>query len=275
MCRAFPWNAEREAQRRPRSRDVRQRPSRVATCSMVVLLPSTLCGQIGWRCHLNHRVRSLVARTSAAGRQAPVRGAGLRADRYLGHRSRSGNFGIAAHALLRRQGRPAEALFDAAWVDLNARVKRATDAAPSNRDSILNALQTVSGVLARDPDLATLFLFEGRRLRGARPRVHVSKGSIAFAEILTGARAESADRPGDRPGARRRRHHVVAHRGGRSHDSRSALVEERWQPRFRRARISADAGGDARWVRPRQGPSAPAARKIALSRYSSAARVSR
>ena len=79
-----------------------------------------------------------------------------------------------------------QALFDAAWIDLNARVKRATEAAPSNRDSILSALQTVSGVLARDPDLATLFLFEGRRLRGPRPRVHVSKGSIAFAELLKG-----------------------------------------------------------------------------------------
>ena len=50
-------------------------------------------------------------------------------------------------------------------IDLSARVKRATEAAPSNRDSILSALQTVSGVLARDPDLATLFLFEGRRPR--------------------------------------------------------------------------------------------------------------
>jgi AcrR family transcriptional regulator len=77
-----------------------------------------------------------------------------------------------------------QALFDAAWIDLNGRVTRALESADSNRDAILSALQAVATALARDPDLAALFLFEGRRLRSQRPRVHVSKGAIAFAERL-------------------------------------------------------------------------------------------
>lgn len=77
-----------------------------------------------------------------------------------------------------------QALFDAAWIDLNARVARAMDPHTNNRDRILAVFQTVSTALARDADLAMLFLFEGRRLRGSRPRVHVSKGFITFAELL-------------------------------------------------------------------------------------------
>ena len=79
-----------------------------------------------------------------------------------------------------------QALFDAAWIDLNARVQRAMDSRGTNRDVILDVLQTISAALARDPDLATLVLFEGRRLRGGKPRVHVSKGFLAFADLMKG-----------------------------------------------------------------------------------------
>jgi AcrR family transcriptional regulator len=79
-----------------------------------------------------------------------------------------------------------QALFDTAWTDLNARVQRTIQSGGSGRDIILNVLQTMTTALARDPDLATLFLFESRRLRGARPRVHVSKGFLAFAELMKG-----------------------------------------------------------------------------------------
>ncbi len=79
-----------------------------------------------------------------------------------------------------------QALFDTAWTDLNARVQRTIQSGGTGRDVILNLLQTMTTALARDPDLATLFLFESRRLRGARPRVHVSKGFLAFAELMKG-----------------------------------------------------------------------------------------
>jgi AcrR family transcriptional regulator len=75
-----------------------------------------------------------------------------------------------------------DALFDEAWTDLNQRVRRAIDSAATPRDAILNALQTIAGSLARDTDLATLFLFEGRRLRGEEPRVRLSQGFQAFSD---------------------------------------------------------------------------------------------
>ncbi|HXG87225.1 MAG TPA: TetR/AcrR family transcriptional regulator [Vicinamibacterales bacterium] len=76
-----------------------------------------------------------------------------------------------------------EALFDEAWHDLNGRVTRVVDAAGSPREAITNLLQTITSVLARDPNLATLFLFEGRRVRGHGAQVRMSGGFIAFAEV--------------------------------------------------------------------------------------------
>jgi AcrR family transcriptional regulator len=79
-----------------------------------------------------------------------------------------------------------DALFDEAWAELNSRVKTAIESAATERDAILEALQTIAVSLARDPDLATLFLFEGRRLRGEEPRVRVSDGFQAFSETARG-----------------------------------------------------------------------------------------
>ena len=76
-----------------------------------------------------------------------------------------------------------DALFSDAWTELNARVRRAVADAAGNRDAILAALNTVTTRLARDPDLATLLLFEGRRLRGEEPRVRVAEGFAAFADL--------------------------------------------------------------------------------------------
>lgn len=79
-----------------------------------------------------------------------------------------------------------EALFDEAWLGLNARVSRAVRTAEGNREAILEAIQTVVNSLARDSDLATLFMFEGRRIRGDEPRVRLSRGFLAFAETIRG-----------------------------------------------------------------------------------------
>jgi AcrR family transcriptional regulator len=79
-----------------------------------------------------------------------------------------------------------DALFNDAWLDLNERVRRVVADAPTNRDAIVEVLQAIIGSLARDPDLATLFLFEGRRLRGDEPRVRLSEGFQAFADLVKG-----------------------------------------------------------------------------------------
>jgi AcrR family transcriptional regulator len=77
-----------------------------------------------------------------------------------------------------------EALFDDAWDHLNARVERALKKGGGDRESLLDAIQTVVGVLARDPNLATLLMFEGRRLRGDEPRMRLSRGFTKFAESI-------------------------------------------------------------------------------------------
>ena len=79
-----------------------------------------------------------------------------------------------------------DALFEEAWTDLNGRVNEAVEAAGSSRDAIVEAFQTIIVALARDPDLSTLFLFEGRRLRGDEPRVRLSEGSQQFTEMVRG-----------------------------------------------------------------------------------------
>jgi AcrR family transcriptional regulator len=79
-----------------------------------------------------------------------------------------------------------DALFEEAWTDLNSRVRDAVDPAASSRDAVIEALQTLTSGLARDPDLATLFLFEGRRMRGEEPRVRLSEGSLSFTELTRG-----------------------------------------------------------------------------------------
>jgi AcrR family transcriptional regulator len=78
-----------------------------------------------------------------------------------------------------------EALFDDAWSHLNARVARALRVGDGHRESLLEAIQTVVGVLARDPNLATLLMFEGRRLRGdTPPRILLSRGFVKFTETI-------------------------------------------------------------------------------------------
>jgi len=79
-----------------------------------------------------------------------------------------------------------ETLFDEAWNHINVRVEKAleTTAAAGNRESLLVAIQTVVTALARDSNLASLLVFEGRRMRGSAPRVRLSRGFVAFSETI-------------------------------------------------------------------------------------------
>ena len=79
-----------------------------------------------------------------------------------------------------------DALFNDAWAEINERVRKVAQDAPSTREAIVGVLQLIATALARDPDLATLFLFEGRRMRGAEPRVRLPGGLQAFAEVVKG-----------------------------------------------------------------------------------------
>jgi AcrR family transcriptional regulator len=79
-----------------------------------------------------------------------------------------------------------DALFNDAWGELNDRVRQTIAGSSSEKHALLSALHTITTTLARDPDLATLFLFEGRRMRGDEPRVRVSEGFQAFADLTRG-----------------------------------------------------------------------------------------
>jgi AcrR family transcriptional regulator len=79
-----------------------------------------------------------------------------------------------------------EALFEDAWTHLNARVMRAVKAIDDSQEGLLVAIQTLVSALSRDPDLATLAMFEGRRMRGEEARVRVSRGYAHFTETIRG-----------------------------------------------------------------------------------------
>jgi AcrR family transcriptional regulator len=79
-----------------------------------------------------------------------------------------------------------EALFDDSWSDLNRRVARDAESNGTAHERILAVTDTLVAALARDPDLATLLLFEGRRLRGEKPHIRVSTGFLSFAKLVRG-----------------------------------------------------------------------------------------
>jgi AcrR family transcriptional regulator len=77
-----------------------------------------------------------------------------------------------------------EALFEDAWTHLNARVGRAIAGTSEPQVALLNGLQALVSALARDPNLAVLLMFEGRRRRGDQPRIRLARGFVHFAETL-------------------------------------------------------------------------------------------
>ena len=123
-----------------------------------------------------------------------------------------------------------EALFDDAWEQLNARVAKTISAKTHRHDALIAAFEVVVSGLARDSDLATLFLFEGRRLRGDEPRVSLSRGSRAVHRDDSRAGQRRAIHPRRRSDARRRRGHGVASRRDGGHDARAAHGQHRGPP---------------------------------------------
>lgn len=77
-----------------------------------------------------------------------------------------------------------EAIFNEAWSGLNEEVQRQVAESAHGRDAILRILGMVLEAFARDHDIAFLFLFEGRRMRGGTHDVLLSKGFVKFMESL-------------------------------------------------------------------------------------------
>jgi AcrR family transcriptional regulator len=83
-----------------------------------------------------------------------------------------------------------EAIFNESWSGLNLRVQGALEGTQHGRDAILRLLTMMVRALGQDLDIAFLFLFEGRRMRGHSPEVLLSKGFQEFMKHV----AEQIDR---------------------------------------------------------------------------------
>ena len=77
-----------------------------------------------------------------------------------------------------------EAIFEEAWRPLISRVHDLLADAASGRTAVLAVMTAVLSALERDDELATLFLFEGRRIRGNEGRVKLSSGWLEFSDVI-------------------------------------------------------------------------------------------
>lgn len=77
-----------------------------------------------------------------------------------------------------------EGIFEEAWKPLNARVHDLLADAGSGRAAVVGVLSAVLNAFDRDDQLATIFLFEGRRIRGEGMGVKLSSGFIEFTDII-------------------------------------------------------------------------------------------
>ncbi|MGZ5433138.1 MAG: TetR/AcrR family transcriptional regulator [Thermoanaerobaculia bacterium] len=77
-----------------------------------------------------------------------------------------------------------EAIFNDSWTALNAVVDQYIADTAHGREAILRLLSLMMQAFNRDHDIAFLFLFEGRRMRGASPEVLLSKGFTQFIKVV-------------------------------------------------------------------------------------------
>ena len=77
-----------------------------------------------------------------------------------------------------------EAIFNESWKSLNDVVQEHIATAAHGRDAILKLLVMMIQAFSRDHDIAFLFLFEGRRMRGGTHEVIISEGFVRFLEVM-------------------------------------------------------------------------------------------
>jgi AcrR family transcriptional regulator len=75
-------------------------------------------------------------------------------------------------------------VFNTLWRPLTENVQRLIAEASDAREAIEVLLSTVIGAFGEDHELAYLFLFEGRRVRGTGPGISLSKGFVEFTNLV-------------------------------------------------------------------------------------------
>ena len=78
------------------------------------------------------------------------------------------------------------AIFDESWHALNQRIANSVRTSGDAMTAIEGVLATVIAAFDRDPDLASLFLFEGRRIHAGERDVVLSHGYVEFALSFQG-----------------------------------------------------------------------------------------
>jgi AcrR family transcriptional regulator len=76
------------------------------------------------------------------------------------------------------------AIFEEAWEQINPAVRLATESIASPRDKLRMLIEMVLGFLEKDRALRTLFLLEGRRIRGDGQMVVLVPGFLEFVKTV-------------------------------------------------------------------------------------------
>jgi TetR/AcrR family fatty acid metabolism transcriptional regulator len=77
-----------------------------------------------------------------------------------------------------------EAIFNESWSGLNQMVQQHIDESEHGREAIIRILSLLTQAFSRDHDIAFLFLFEGRRIRGGAQGVVLSNGYVQFVQVV-------------------------------------------------------------------------------------------
>ncbi len=85
-----------------------------------------------------------------------------------------------------------EAIFEYTWEQLNPAVRLATENIASPREKLRVLIDMVLGFLEKDRAIRTLFLLEGRRMRGDGHMIVLVPGFIEFIKMLDGILKELA-----------------------------------------------------------------------------------
>ena len=85
-----------------------------------------------------------------------------------------------------------EAVFENAWEQINPAIRLAAQKIPSPTDKLRIVVDMVLTFLERDRALRTLFLLEGRRIRGDGHMVVLTPGFVEFIHFLDGILEEMA-----------------------------------------------------------------------------------
>jgi AcrR family transcriptional regulator len=77
-----------------------------------------------------------------------------------------------------------DAIFNDTWLLLNGEISARLHDGLNGREAVQVAFEVVSEGFAHDPEAATLFLFEGRRIRSRGTQVAASQGSLEFIQMF-------------------------------------------------------------------------------------------